>query len=107
MVGIVTMLHELGMKKFVSVMFANADQSCKALDHRLCELESFFVVWVPSFSADVPLVKQAGVQKFEVKNMPPVPATAKVPSIELYGISKLKEKVLSPTPEPMVRFVAT
>ncbi len=45
--------------------------------------------------------------KFEVKSMPPVPGTAKVPPIELDGISKLKEEVLSPTPEPMVRFVAT
>jgi hypothetical protein len=39
--------------------------------------------------------------------MPPVPATAKVPPIELDEISKLKEEVLSPTPEPIVRFVAT
>ncbi len=36
---IVTMLHELGMNDFVSVVFANADQSCKASDHRLCKLE--------------------------------------------------------------------
>jgi hypothetical protein len=39
--------------------------------------------------------------------MPPVPATAKVPPIELDRNSKLKEEVLSPTPEPMVRFVVT
>jgi hypothetical protein len=39
MMGIVTMLHELGMKDFVSIVFANADQSCKAFDHRLCKLE--------------------------------------------------------------------
>ncbi len=45
--------------------------------------------------------------KFEVKSMPPVPATAKVPPIELDGIFKLKEEVLSLAPEPMVRFVAT
>ncbi len=37
--GIVAMLHELGMNDFVSIMFANADQSCKAVDHRLCKLE--------------------------------------------------------------------
>ncbi len=45
--------------------------------------------------------------KFEVKSMPPVPGTAKVLPIELDEIFKLKEEVLSPTPEPMVRFVAT
>jgi hypothetical protein len=39
MMGIVTMLHELGMNKFVSVVFANADQSCKAFEHRLYKLE--------------------------------------------------------------------
>jgi hypothetical protein len=39
MMGIVTMLHELGVNDFVSVMFANADQSRKAFDHRLCKLE--------------------------------------------------------------------
>ncbi len=40
--------------------------------------------------------------------MPPVPATAEeVPPIELDGISKLKVEVLSPTPEPIVRVVAT
>jgi hypothetical protein len=72
MMGIVTMLHELGMNKFVSAVFANADQSCKAFDHRLCKLESFFVVWVPACSADVPPVKWDGMPKFEVKSMPPV-----------------------------------
>jgi hypothetical protein len=45
--------------------------------------------------------------KFEVKSMPPVPATAEVLPIELDGIFELKVEVLSPTPEPMVRFVAT
>jgi hypothetical protein len=64
MIGIITMLHELGMNKFVSVMFANADQSCKAFDHRFCKLESFFVVWVPACSADVPSAKRAGMPKF-------------------------------------------
>jgi hypothetical protein len=39
MMGIVTMLHDLGMNNFVSIVFANADQSCKAFDHRLCKLE--------------------------------------------------------------------
>ncbi len=39
--------------------------------------------------------------------MPLVPATAEVQPIELDGISKLKVEVLSPTPESMVRFVAT
>ncbi len=39
MMGIVTMLHELGVNNFVSVVFVNADQSCKAFDHRLCKLE--------------------------------------------------------------------
>ncbi len=105
--GIVTILHELGVNEFVSVMFANADQSCKAFDHRLSKLESFFVVWVLACSADVLPVKWAGMLKFEVKSMPPVPATAKVSPIELDGIFKLKEEVFSPTPEPMVRFVAT
>jgi hypothetical protein len=33
------MLRELGMNDFVSVVFANADQSCKAFDHRLSKLE--------------------------------------------------------------------
>jgi hypothetical protein len=47
------------------------------------------------------------VVKFKVKSIPPVPATAEVPPIELDGISELKVEVLSPTPEPMVRFVAT
>ncbi len=70
-------------------------------------LRCFIVVWVPACSADVSPVKQAGMPKFEVKSMPPVPATAKVPPIELDGISKLKEEVLSPTPESMVRFMAT
>jgi hypothetical protein len=74
MIGIITMLHELGMNEFVSVMFANANQSCKAFDHRLCKLESFFVVRVPACSADVPPVKWAGMPKFEVKSMPLVPA---------------------------------
>jgi hypothetical protein len=92
---------------YVSVVFANADQSCKAFDHRLYKLESFFVVWVPACSADVPPVEWAGMPKFKVKSMPLVPATAKVPPIELDGISNLKEEVLSPTPEQMVRFVVT
>jgi hypothetical protein len=70
-------------------------------------LRCFFVVWVPACSADVPPVEQAGMPKFKVKSMPLVPATAKVPSIELDRISKLKEEVLSPTPEPILRFVAT
>jgi hypothetical protein len=70
-------------------------------------LRCFFVVWVPACSAAVPPVEQGGMPKFEVKSMPPVPATAKVLPIELDGLSKLKEEVLSPTPEPMVRFVAT
>jgi hypothetical protein len=39
MMGIVTMLHELGMNNFVSVMFANGDQSCKAFDNGRCKLE--------------------------------------------------------------------
>ncbi len=39
MMDIVTMLHELGMNNFVRVVFASADQSCKAFDHRLCKLE--------------------------------------------------------------------
>jgi hypothetical protein len=103
---IIIMLHELGMNNFVSVMFANADQSCKASDHRL-SLRCFFVVWVPASSTDVPPVEQAVMPKFEVKSMPPVPATAEVPPVEMDGISKLKVEVLSPTPEPMVRFVAT
>ena len=67
----------------------------------------FFGVWVPACSADVPPVERAGMPKFEVKSMPPVLATTEVPPIELDGISKLKVEVLSPTPEPMVRFVAT
>ncbi len=62
---------------------------------------------VPACSAVILPVEQAGMPKFEVKIIPPVPGTAKVPHIELDGISKLKEEVLSPTPEPMVRFVAT
>ncbi len=70
-------------------------------------LRCFFVVWVPACSADGMPVKQAGVPKFKVKSMPPVPATAEVLPIELDGISELKVEVLSPTPEPMVRFVAT
>jgi hypothetical protein len=65
------------------------------------------MAWVPACSADVPPVKLASMQKFEVKIMPPVPATAEVPPIELDGISKLKVEVVSPTPEQMVRFVAT
>jgi hypothetical protein len=70
-------------------------------------LRCLFVVWVPACSADALPVKQAGLPKFEVKSMPPVSGTAKVPPIGLDGISKLKEEVLSLTPEPMVRFVAT
>ncbi len=70
-------------------------------------LRCFFVVWVPASSADVPPFEQASMLKFEVKSMPPLPATAEVPPIELNGISKLKVEVLSPTPEPMVRFVVT
>ncbi len=65
------------------------------------------MVWVPACSADVLPVEWAGMPKFEVKRMPLIPATAEVPPIELDGISKLKVEVLSPTPEPMVRFVAT
>jgi hypothetical protein len=57
-------------------------------------LRCFFVVWVPACSADVSPVEQAGMPKFEVKRMPPVPGTAKVPPIELDGIFKLKEAVL-------------
>jgi hypothetical protein len=70
-------------------------------------LRCFFVVWVLASSADVPPVKQAGMPKFVVKSMPMVPATAEVLPIELDGISDLKVEVLSPTPEPMVRFMAT
>ncbi len=65
------------------------------------------MVWVPASTADVSPVEQAGMPKFVVKSMPPVPATAEVPPIELDGISELKVEVLSPTPEPMGRFVAT
>ncbi len=104
--GIVTMLHELGMNKFVSVVFANADRVARLLITGSVSLRCFFVV-VPACSAVVPQVEQAGMPKFEAKSMPPVPGTAKVPHIELEGISKLKEEVLSPTPEPMVKFVAT
>jgi hypothetical protein len=39
--------------------------------------------------------------------MPPVPATAEVLPIQMDRIFKLEVEVLSPTPEPMVRFVAT
>ncbi len=67
-------------------------------------LRCFVVVWVPASSADV---KWAGMPKFKVKSILPVPATAEVPPIELDGMSELKVVVLSPTPEPMVRFVAT
>ncbi len=70
-------------------------------------LRCFFVVWVSACSADVPPVKMAGMPKFEVKSMPPVPATAEVPPIELDGVSALKVEALSPTPETLVRFVAT
>ncbi len=70
-------------------------------------LRCFFVVWVPACSADVPPVKWAGMPNFEVKSMPPVPATAEVLPIELDGISELKVEVLSPTPDPMVRLVTT
>ncbi len=73
----------------------------------LVSLRCFFVVWVPACSADVPPVKWAGMPKFKVKSMPPVPATAEVPPIELDEMSKHNVEVLSPTPEPMVRFVAT
>ncbi len=65
------------------------------------------MVWVPASSADVPPVKQAGMPKLEVKNMPLVPATAEEPPTELDGVFELKVEVLSPTPEPMVRFAAT
>ncbi len=70
-------------------------------------MRCFFVVWVPACSADVLPVKQAGMPKFEVKRMPPVPATAELLPIEMYGVSEPKVEVLSPTPGPMVRFVAT
>ncbi len=70
-------------------------------------LTCFFVVWVPASSADIPPVDRAGMPKFKVKSVPPVPATAEVSPIELDGISDLKVEVLSPTPEPMVRLVAT
>jgi hypothetical protein len=50
-------------------------------------LRCFFVLWVPASSADVPPVKQASMPKFKLKRMPPVPATAEVPPIELDGIS--------------------
>jgi hypothetical protein len=70
-------------------------------------LRCFFVVWEQACSADVPPVKWAGMPKFKVKSMPQVTATAEVPPIELDGISKVKVEVLSPTPEPMVKFVAT
>ena len=63
------------------------------------------MVWVLACTADVPPVEPAGNK--QVKVMPPVPATAEVPPTELDGIYKLKVKVLSPTPEPMVRFMAT
>ncbi len=79
-------------------------RSGKAFDHRL---DMLFVVWVPACSADVPPVEQAGMPKFEVIRMPLVSARAEVLPIELDGISDLKVEVLSPTPEPMVRFVAT
>jgi hypothetical protein len=67
------------------------------------------MVWVPAYSADVTPVEWAGMTKlFEVKSMPPVPATAKVTPIELDGISELEVEVLSPTPEPpMMRFEAS
>jgi hypothetical protein len=70
-------------------------------------LRCFFVVWVSASIADVLPVERAGMPKFEVKSMPPVPVTAEVPPIELDRIFELKVEVLSPTPEPMVRFVAT
>jgi hypothetical protein len=70
-------------------------------------LRPLFMVLVPACSADVLPVKQAGMPKFEVKSMHPVPATAEVLPIELDRFSKLKMEVLSPTPEPMVKFVAT
>ncbi len=65
------------------------------------------MVWIPACSADILPVEQAGMPKFEVKSMPPVPATAEVLPIDLDGISELKEEVLSPTPKPMLKFVAT
>ncbi len=61
MLVIVTMLHELGMNNFVSIVFANADQSCKASDDKLCSLRCFFVVWVPASSVGVQPVEQAGM----------------------------------------------
>jgi hypothetical protein len=100
------MLYELGMDEFVSVVFANADQVARLLITGSVSLRCFFVV-VPACSAVVLPVEQAGMPKFEVKSMPLVPGTATVPHIELDRIFKLKEEVLSPTPEPMVRFVAT
>ena len=36
---IITMLYDLGINRFVSVVFAKADQSHKASDHLLCKLE--------------------------------------------------------------------
>ena len=69
-------------------------------------MSCFFVVWVSACTADVLSVESAGKPKFEVRVMPSVPATVEVPPTELDGISKLKVKVLSPTPEPMVRFMA-
>jgi hypothetical protein len=95
------MLHELGMNEFVSVVFANADQSHKALITGSVSLRCFFVVWVPASSADEPPVERPGMPKFKVKSIPPVPTTAEVPPIELDGNSELKVEVLSPTPEPM------
>ena len=65
------------------------------------------MVWVSACTADVLSVESAGKPKFEVRVMPSVPATVEVPPTELDGISKLKVNVLSPTPEPMVRFMAT
>jgi hypothetical protein len=91
------MLHELGMNDFVSVVFANADQSLRLLITSSVSLRRFFVVWLPACSADVPPIKRAGMPKFEVKSMPPVPATAEVLPIELDGISKLKVEVNSNT----------
>ncbi len=65
------------------------------------------MVWVPACSADVLPVKWAGMPKFKVKSIHLVPAIAEVLPIKLDGISELKVELLSPTPEPMVRIVAT
>ncbi len=64
LLGILTMPHELGMNNFVSVVFANADQKCKAFDHRLCKLEMLLCGMGTACSADVLPVEQAGMPKF-------------------------------------------